>query len=344
MTSGVEALLVIYATLSPEEQEEAHSRLRTLRVEAQSDAEREMETYLRSLRRVAEAVGHTPGVPEYKKISATLREQGEDIEPFSRLYRYFGGSWARAQEALELSGETRTKAIEARFANRRLGKPRRYSEDELREALAACVEHFGRVPSTGDYSWWRERRLELARAQRRDRLHLPTDGPYRERWGGWEPALLHFGYTPDTRAHQLARRESVLFAEDEPHLPDGLSVAKLAPVARCAVPLSEDEAVAVWEAYEAFPARTRHVLTVRLGLGGERRRILRDVADALGLHLSRVQQLHAYALDLLVEAVGEPKHARAGLRADVIESLLQMAGAATAGGHASLCRDACHGA
>ena len=103
LTSGVEALLVIYATLSPEEQEEAHSRLRTLRVEAQSDAEREMETYLRSLRRVAEAVGHTPGVPEYKKISATLREQGEDIEPFSRLYRYFGGSWARAQEALELS-------------------------------------------------------------------------------------------------------------------------------------------------------------------------------------------------------------------------------------------------
>lgn len=325
MTSGVQALLVVFAALTPEEQEEAHSRLRTLRVEAQDEAEREMDTYLRSLRRVAEAIGHTPGVPEYKKVSVALREQGEDIEPFTRLYRYFGTSWARAQEALELSGETRTKAIEARFEHRRLGKPRRYSEDELREALAACVAHFGRVPNTADYSWWRERQLELARAQRRDRLHLPTDGPYRERWGGWEPALLHFGYTPDARAHQLARRERVLFAEDEPHLPDGLPVAKLAPVARCTVPLSDKEAVAVWEAYEAFPARTRHVLTVRLGLGGERRRILRDVADALGLHLSRVQQLHAYALDLLVEAVGEPKHARAGLRADVIESLRQMA-------------------
>ena len=95
-----------------------------------------------------------------------------------------------------------------------LGKPRRYSEDELREALAACVAHFGRAPNTADYSWWRERQLELARAQRRDRLHLPTDGPYRERWGGWEPALLHFGYTPDARSHQLAHeRERVLFAE-----------------------------------------------------------------------------------------------------------------------------------
>jgi DNA-directed RNA polymerase sigma subunit (sigma70/sigma32) len=91
------------------------------------------------------------------------------------------------------------------------------------------------------------------------------------------------------------------------------------------VPLSEDEAVAVREAYEAFPARTRHVLTVRLGLGGERKRILREVADALSLHLSRVQQLQAYATDLLVEAVGEPKHARAGLRADVIESLRLLA-------------------
>jgi DNA-directed RNA polymerase sigma subunit (sigma70/sigma32) len=86
----------------------------------------------------------------------------------------------------------------------------------------------------------------------------------------------------------------------------------------------------VREAYEAFPARTRHVLTVRLGLGGEPKRILREVADALSLHLSRVQQLQAYALDLLVEAVGEPKHARAGLRADVIESLRLMAAAATA--------------
>jgi hypothetical protein len=325
LTSGVQAILILHAALTPEEQEEAFAQLRERRIDAQGDAEREMESHVRSLRRVAEALGHSPGVTEYREVSQALIAEGEDVEPFSRLYRYFGKSWGRAQEALQLSGETTTKAIEARFAHRRLGKPVRYSEDELWEALARAVAHFGRVPNTQEYSWWRERQLELARARGEEKPHLPTDGPYRERWGGWEGGLLHFGYTPDAIAHRLARRERVFFTEDEPHLPDDLPVAALASVASCALPLSEDEAEAVREAYEAFPARTRHVLTVRLGLGGEPKRVLREVADALSLHLSRVQQLQAYATDLLVEAVGEPKHARAGLRADVIEGLRQMA-------------------
>jgi hypothetical protein len=332
LTSAVQALLIVFTALTPEEQEEAFAQLRQRRMDAQGDAEREMERHVRSLRRVAEAIGHAPGVAEYREASQALIADGEDLEPFSRLYRYFGKSWARALEALELSGETTTKAIEARFAHRRLGKPVRYSEDELREALARAVEHFGRVPNTQEYAWWRERQLELARAQGKERPHLPTEGPFRERWGGWEGGLLHFGYTPDAIAHRLARRERVFFAEDEPHLPEDLPVAELASgglpgESLPGLPLSEDEAVAVREAYEAFPARTRHVLTVRLGLGGERKRILREVADALGLHLSRVQQLQVYATDLLVEAVGEPKHARAGLRADVIEGLRLMAGA-----------------
>jgi hypothetical protein len=325
MTSGIEALLAVYGALTPEEREEASARLRELRVQEGGEAEREMDRYLRSLRRVTEAIGHTPGVSEYQEVSAVLREEGEDIEPFSRLYKFFGKSWPRAQEALELSGETTTKAIEARFSHRRLGKPVRYSEDELREALAACVAHFGRVPNTAEYSWWRERQLELARAKGQEKPHLPTDGPYRERWGGWEGGLAHFSYTPDAIAHRLARRERVFFAEDEPHLPDDLPLAALGLAQAASPPLSIEEAEAVREAYEAFPARTRYVLTVRLGLGGERKRILREVGDVLSLHLSRVQQLQAYALGLLVEAVGEPKHARAGLRADVIESLRHMA-------------------
>ncbi len=341
MTSAVEALLVIHAALSPEEQEEAFAALRARRVEAQDGAEREMETYLRSLRRVAQVVGHAPGVAEYKEVAAVLREEGEDVEPFSRMYRYFGRSWSLAQEALELSGETTSKAIEARFVHRRLGKPVRYSEDELREALAACVAHFGRVPNTREYAWWRERQLELARAQGRERPHLPSEGPFRERWGGWVGGMLHFGYTPDAIAHRLARRERVFFAEDADEaaqLPEGLAVAALGEAAAGCPPLGAEEAEAVREAYEAFPARTRHVLTARLGLGGERRRILREVGDALGLHLSRVQQLQVYATDLLVEAIGEPKHARAGLRADVVEGLRRMAGEGSAP------HDAAHGA
>lgn len=327
MTSGVQALLILHAALSPEEKEEAFAQLRQARLNAQGDAEREMDSHVRSLRRVAEAIGHAPGVTEYRDVAQALIADGEDVEPFARLYRYFGTSWARAQEALELSGETTTKAIEARFAHRRLGKPVRYSEDELREALAACVEHFGRVPNTAEYSWWRERQLELARAQGKERPHLPTDGPYRERWGGWEGGLLHFGHTPDAIAHRLARKEQVFFSADDPHLPDDLPVAELAVELPAGLALSVEEAERVRECYEAMPRRTRHVLTVRLGLGGESKRILRDVGEALGVHLSRIQQLQVYALDALVESVGEPKHARAGLRADVIEGLRQMAAA-----------------
>jgi hypothetical protein len=329
MTSGVQAFIAIYAVLSPEEQEKAFTELRRQRALAQGDAEREMDQHLRSLRRVAEALGHVPGVSEYKEVSQAFIADGEDVQPFSRLYKYFGKSWDRAKEALELSGETTTKAIEARFAHRRIGKPVRYSEVVLRDTVAKAVEYFGRPPNTSEYAWWRERQLELARAQGEKKPHLPTDGPYRDRWKSWEAALFHFGYTPDEIAHRLERKEQVFFNQADPYLPDDLPVAKLgddlADELIGSLPLSEGEAEAVKEAYEAFPRRTRYVLTVRLGLGGEQKRILREVGEALGLHLSRIQQLQLYALDALVEAVGEKKHARAGLRADVIESLRLMA-------------------
>jgi hypothetical protein len=331
MTSAVDALLVLYASLPPDEQDEAFTQLRERRLETQGTAEREMEPYLQSLRRVTEAVGHVPGVAEYKEISAVLISEGEDIEPFSRLYRFFDKSWDRAKEALKLSGDTSTKAIEARFAHRRIGKPVRYSENALREALAKCVEHFGRVPNSSEYSWWREYQLELLKAQGEKNPALPTDGPYRDRWGGWEAALAHFGYTPDEIAHRLARKEQVFYSEADPYLPDDLPVAELGVIESDAelgtMPLSPVEAEAVRETYEAFPKRTRYVLTARYALAGERKRILREVGESLGLHLSRIQQLQIYALDALVESVGEKKHARAGLRADVIESLRLMSNA-----------------
>jgi len=78
LTSGVQALLIVFAALTPEEQEEAFAQLRLQRVEAQGDAEREMEIHVRSLRRVAEAVGHAPGVTEYREVSQALIAEGED--------------------------------------------------------------------------------------------------------------------------------------------------------------------------------------------------------------------------------------------------------------------------
>jgi len=328
-TTGVSVVLAVFALLTPEEQDAAFRKLREQRLADEGFAETELALYVQSLRVVAEAIGHTPGVTEYKEVSAVLIAEGrEDMQPFSRLYKYFSKSWALAQEALELSGETSTLAIEARFAHRRLGKPAEYSEDVLRETLARAVEHFGRPPNSTEYYWWRQRQLELARAQGEKHPHIPTDCPYRHRWKSWEAALLHFGYTPNAIAHRLERKEQVFYNQMEPHLPDDLPVAGLRDVGAVEqgnVPLSEAEAEAVRETYEAFPKRTRYVLTVRLGLADESKRTLREVGDGLGLHLSRIQQLQLYAQDALVEAVGEPKHARAGLRADVIETLRTLA-------------------
>jgi hypothetical protein len=54
-----------------------------------------------------------------------------------------------------------------------------------------------------EFEWWRDREFELARAEGNDALHIPSPTPYRRRWGTWEAALLHFGYTPDQVAERL---------------------------------------------------------------------------------------------------------------------------------------------
>ena len=72
------------------------------------------------------------------------------------------------------------------------------------------------------------------------------------------------------------------------------------------------------------PRRTRYVLTVRLGLGVPRR-TLRDAAEPLALHLTRVQQLQLYAQDALVQAAADGRRAtRPGLRAAVMDGVRAM--------------------
>ena len=95
------------------------------------------------------------------------------------MYRFFG-SWPRAREALDLSETPRNtpRRIEARFRERRLGKTRRYDDDDLRVTLARAVEHYGYPPSTAEFDCWREREFELARATGREEPHLPSVTPY----------------------------------------------------------------------------------------------------------------------------------------------------------------------
>ncbi len=322
-TSGADALVVLYEALPPDEKDAAYARIYEARLRAGKVAETELARHVRSLRRVADALGHEPGVDEYRHVSRVLIAEGEDLEPFARLYRFFGSSWPRAREALQLSEGASTEHVEARFRNRKLGKVTRYTEDVLRETLARATAHYRRPPSVDEFGWWRERQLELARAEGEDRPHLPSDSPYRLRWKTWEGALLHFGYTPEQVALRLEQREQVFNEQADPYLPDDLPVADLGPES-LANTLSAGEARRVRDTYLSFPRRTRYVLTVRLGLGMEKQ-TLREAAEPLALHLTRIHQLQLFAQDALVQAAADGhKRTRPGLRAAVMDGLRRM--------------------
>jgi hypothetical protein len=330
--SGADAFVVLYEALPPDEQDAAYERIFESRLRQHKVAETELAMHVRSLRRVAEVLGREPGVDDYKAIARTLIDEGEDVQPFRRLYKFFDWSWPRAREALQLSGETSTRAIEARFRHRRLAKVVSYSEEILRDTLARAVEHFGRPPTSEEFSWWRDRQLELARAQGEDHVHLPVDSVYRRRWKGWEGALLHYGYTPEEVARRLEQQAQVLNKSADPYLPDDLPVAVLPADLPEGLPLTGEEALRVREAYEALPRRTRYILTARLGVP---KQTLRETAEPLVLHFGRIKTLQAYALDALFQAAsGGHKKTRPGLRVALIEGLRQMIGEDSAsGGH-----------
>ena len=50
-------------------------------------------------------------------------------------------------------------------------------------------------------------------------LHLPSASPYRKRWGDWEAALLHFGYTPEQVAERLGASTKPTKPREEPYAP-----------------------------------------------------------------------------------------------------------------------------
>lgn len=201
-TTASDALVILFVALPEDEQEEAFQRIFDARSLRLAGTESDTERFLRSLRRVADHVGHTPTVEEYKRASRELIETGESIETFAHVYARFG-SWPRVREALTLPETTTVRSVEARFRARKVGKVWRFTEDTLRETMARCVQHYWRPPMVAEFAWWRDRELELGRLVGNDCLHLPSPRPYQRRWGNWEAALLHFGYTPDQVAERL---------------------------------------------------------------------------------------------------------------------------------------------
>lgn len=191
-TTGVDLLVMAFNGLSRPEQSEALERLQELIGRQAVQDGGEAERFLRSLRRVRDVLGHVPTVNEYKTVQAKLVAAGEDVEPFSRVYRRYG-SWPRVREALGLSETTTARRIESRFRSRKLGKVWRYTDETLRTTLLEAAEAIGHAPTVAEFDWWRERELEKALAEGNDTLHLPGPSPYRKRWGNWAAALVHHG-------------------------------------------------------------------------------------------------------------------------------------------------------
>jgi hypothetical protein len=193
-TTALQLLAVGFSCLSREEQRQALEQLSQLAWEQQQDEEDTLSRLLRSFQRVCELEGSVPTAARYRLRWRERREAGEELASADQLIEFFG-SWNKARQALTLSTERTTRDIENRFRRRRLGAVRQYSEAQLREALFSCVEIVGGPPLVAEFEWWRRRELELAHARGEHFINLPSPAPYRRRWGSWEGALRHFGFT-----------------------------------------------------------------------------------------------------------------------------------------------------
>ncbi len=192
-TSAPDLLLTAFNSLAPDQQEEAFARIGDARLTRLAGDDGETARMIRSLRRVAEYVGVELTPDNYRAARKELISEGEQIVELSALIRFFD-TWKKAKEALGLSATETPLKIEARFRARLLGKVHRYGDEKLRETLLRCAGELARPPLVVEFTLWRQRELELAKA-RGEELFLPSDSPYRRRWGSWENVLLHFGFS-----------------------------------------------------------------------------------------------------------------------------------------------------
>ena len=164
-------------------------RQRTFRVE-------ELEA---ALARCVADLGRVPLVAEYSEWRlrelALARTRGEDVRvPCAHVFRRRHGSWEKSLLACGYSAEEVYVRLEPEPERRkRLAKVDRYTEATLRETLLRCARELGHPPMVEEFAAWRDREVKRTRAAS---VALPSDSPYRRRFGTWQRALLHFGFAP----------------------------------------------------------------------------------------------------------------------------------------------------
>lgn len=175
-----------------------------------------------ALRRCASELGRVPLVAEYEewrlKELALARTRGDVGRiPSASVYRRRHATWEAALLACGYSVDEIYVRLEPKPERRsRLAKVDRYSEQTLRDTLLRCARDLGRLPVVEEFEHWRRR--ELARTRTYE-VVLPSDSPYRRRYGGWEAALRHFGFSDDEIATRLdpGRERSRRSLERQPH-------------------------------------------------------------------------------------------------------------------------------
>jgi Homing endonuclease associated repeat len=137
-----------------------------------------------------------------RREMALARTRGEDDRvPSASVFRRRYGSWERALLASGYSPEEVYVRLEPPPEGRaRVAKVDRYSEATLRATLVRCVEELGHLPVVAEFEDWRRRELERTGE---DPSVLPSDSPYRRRYGSWEGALQHFGFSAEDVAARL---------------------------------------------------------------------------------------------------------------------------------------------
>ena len=144
-----------------------------------------------------------------------------------------------------------------------------------------------------------------------------------KRWGSWEAALLHFGYSEEEVARRLTSKNNIITRDWDPDalLPDGLPMASLSDDEPGGLPLTADAVGKLRTAYAELPRRSRYILTVRLGLATETRTLKRS-AEPLALSLDRIRQLQVQAVEALVDAVSSERTADRGKLRDAVQATL----------------------
>jgi hypothetical protein len=196
-TRALDLLAASVRLLSSDEQDELAEVLLHLRVARGGAAASRADELLRPLAEVAAGLGRAPTVTEWRELVASEPRGGYPAA--HELIRFFG-SWRQVKEAVALVEVSTARQVHERFRKRRLGKVWRYTDESLRDALERCAAELGRAPMVAEYAWWRQRELELAEARGDDWLHLPSPRPYRSRFGTWEAALKHYGFSDQDRA------------------------------------------------------------------------------------------------------------------------------------------------